>query len=73
MLGMIIRVLALFDHEEIGSNSLCGAEGNSLSCLITSLSGSDNVSQAIRKSFLLSYVSDEEKESHLGCGSCIQT
>ena len=56
LLVIHIRVLALFDHEEIGSCSLCGAEGNSLSCLITSLSGSDHVSQAIRKSFLLSYV-----------------
>lgn len=51
-----VRVLALFDHEEIGSASLAGAESTSLRTIISQLSGESNVSQAIRKSFLLSYV-----------------
>lgn len=52
----MVRVLALFDHEEIGSTSLAGAESTSLRTIISQLSGEANVSQAIRKSFLLSYV-----------------
>ena len=52
----MVRVLALFDHEEIGSASLAGAESTSLRTIITQLSGESMVSQAIRKSFLLSYV-----------------
>lgn len=52
----MVRVLALFDHEEIGSASLAGAESTSLRTIISQLSGESNVSQAIRKSFLLSYV-----------------
>ena len=48
-------VLALFDHEEIGSASLAGAESTSLRCIINQLSGEALSSQAIRKSFLLSY------------------
>lgn len=51
----IVRVLALFDHEEIGSASLAGAESTSLRCIINQLSGEALSSQAIRKSFLLSY------------------
>lgn len=49
-------MLALFDNEEIGSMSLSGAEGNSLQCLLTSLAGAERLPQALRKSFLLSYV-----------------
>ena len=48
-------VLALFDHEEIGSASLAGAESTSLRCIINQLSGEALSSQAMRKSFLLSY------------------
>ena len=48
-------MLALFDHEEIGSASLAGAESTSLRCIINQLSGESLASQAIRKSFLLSY------------------
>lgn len=51
-----VRVLALYDHEEIGSASLAGAESTSLRCIFNQLSGERLASQAIRKSFLLSYV-----------------
>ena len=50
-----VRVLALFDHEEIGSTSLAGAESTSLRCIFNQLSGEKKAAQAIRKSFLLSY------------------
>lgn len=52
----IVHVLALYDHEEIGSGSLAGAESTSLRCLFNQISGENRASQAIRKSFLLSYV-----------------
>ena len=53
-----VRVLALFDPEEIGSASLAGAESTSLRCIFNQLAGEKQVSQAIRKSFLLSYVNN---------------
>ena len=51
-----VHVLALYDHEEIGSGSLAGAESTALRCLFNQISGEKNASKAIRKSFLLSYV-----------------
>lgn len=52
----MVRVLALFDHEEVGSSSLAGAESTSLRSLIDRLSGESRSGEAIRRSFVLSYV-----------------
>ena len=60
----IVRVLALYDHEEIGSGSLAGAESTSLRCMFNQISGERAASQAIRKSFLLSYVIKLSESKH---------
>ena len=63
----MVRVLALFDHEEVGSSSLAGAESTSLRSIIDHLSGESRSQEAIRRSFLLSYVVRVEL---VGCRMC---
>lgn len=49
-----IRMVALFDNEEIGSNSTMGAASNMMSSVLTRLNGPDHYDIAIRKSILIS-------------------
>jgi aspartyl aminopeptidase len=50
----LIRVVTLFDHEEVGSDSAQGAGSNMMHTLFTRISGADRVHSAIRKSMLVS-------------------
>lgn len=47
-------VLALFDHEEIGSRTNRGADGRSLESLLTLVSGADALERSLNRTWLLS-------------------
>jgi len=49
-----IRMVALFDNEEIGSSSTMGAASNMMSSVLQRLNGPKNYDIAIRKSILIS-------------------
>eukprot|EP00462_Mataza_sp_D1_P018643 CAMPEP_0175139328 /NCGR_PEP_ID=MMETSP0087-20121206/10841_1 /TAXON_ID=136419 /ORGANISM="Unknown Unknown, Strain D1" /LENGTH=476 /DNA_ID=CAMNT_0016422325 /DNA_START=42 /DNA_END=1472 /DNA_ORIENTATION=- len=49
-----IRMVALFDNEEIGSSSTMGAASNMMSSVLTRLNGAETLDAAVRSSLLVS-------------------
>lgn len=50
----MIRMVALFDHEEIGSSSAQGAASNMMRATFQRIAGAEYFDQTVRKSFLIS-------------------
>lgn len=66
-----IRLMVLFDNEEVGSGSLMGAESTFLGDVITAMNPTpDDERMCRRKSMILSCVFFSWMNCHIGYGTC---